>query len=699
MTAPLPRLRQDLQLLPARASDDGAPAWMLFDPLRNAYFRIGRRWFDLLRAWDADGEVVRRRVAAESGRTPGEGELGAFARFLGDNGLHDEAGPQTAAHLAAQAGRGRHGPLGTLVHNYLFFRVPLWRPDRFLAFTHPIVAPLLTRPFAVTVAILGVLALWLVSRQWDAFLAQSSSAWSLEGLVSFLLALAVVKVLHELGHAFMARRFGLSVPVMGIAFLVLMPVLYTDTTHAWRLTRRRDRLLVDGAGIFTELAVAVFATWAWLLLEDGPPRAAAFSLATAGWTMSLLINLNPFMRFDGYHLLADGLGVENLQARGFALGRWRLRELLFALGDPVPEPLPAARRRLLIAHAWGTWIYRFFLFVGIAILVYAFFIKVIAIALFVVEIVWFIALPVWREGKVWWTRRADIARSPRGWTTVATTAFLVFLSFVPLSRTVSVPAVLAVEQEVRLFAPRAGTLVQHAMLNGRTVDAGERLALLRDEEIDLRARSLAMRLALLETRIARAGADAEEATQLPVLQRERKALLREVSAVDELRDGLVLRAPFAGVLADIDPTLHDGRALARTDGLGMLRAHGGPALRGLVRERDLGRLATGATGRFVPDDPALPSRPVVLTQLADTAAASFDEPLLATSHGGPVPARAEADGVPVPQGAFYGAILRPEGSTPMQAVRGVAVLSAEGRSLAGGFFRRLAALAIRESGF
>ena len=73
------------------------------------------------------------------------------------------------------------------------------------------------------------------------------------------------------------------------------------------------------------------------------------------------------MRFDGYYAFSDAIGVENLQQRAFALGRWQLRRTLFGLDDPVPEPLPRHRARLLIGYAWGTWIYRFFLFLGIAL--------------------------------------------------------------------------------------------------------------------------------------------------------------------------------------------------------------------------------------------------------------------------------------------------------------------------------------------
>ena len=58
-------------------------------------------------------------------------------------------------------------------------------------------------------------------------------------------------------------------------------------------------------------------------------------------------------------------------------------------------------RRGLIAFAWLTWLYRLSVFVGIAALVYAFFIKAVGILLFLVEIVFFVLQPPLRELKLW----------------------------------------------------------------------------------------------------------------------------------------------------------------------------------------------------------------------------------------------------------------------------------------------------------
>ena len=157
---------------------------------------------------------------------------------------------------------------------------------------------------------------------------------------------------------------------METAFLVLWPVLYTDTNDAWKLPSVRQRQLINAAGVAAELALACLALLACHLLPEGPLRAAAFLLATTTWIMTLAVNLNPFMRFDGYFLMSDALGIENLHEHAFALGRWRLREWLFDLREAAPEPLVSGQTLALDLVCIWRLLYRLVPFVGIALLVY-----------------------------------------------------------------------------------------------------------------------------------------------------------------------------------------------------------------------------------------------------------------------------------------------------------------------------------------
>lgn len=133
------------------------------------------------------------------------------------------------------------------------------------------------------IGIAGLIGLALAARQWDAFTASLAAAFTPAGVFGFLCALAIAKSLHELGHAYVATRAGVRVAHMGVAFVVMWPMLYTDTGETWKLADARTRFAIASAGLVTELAIAALATLGWSLTADGALRDALFFLATTSW--------------------------------------------------------------------------------------------------------------------------------------------------------------------------------------------------------------------------------------------------------------------------------------------------------------------------------------------------------------------------------------------------------------------------------
>ncbi len=695
-------MREDLEVFKGWPQHNGAPSWVLFDPLRNKYFRLGFEAFELLSLWtQATVEKVQLAAKARLGRDVDADEVGEVAKFLMANELTSDPPEDGYQYFAGVEKGGKKSVFSRSLHGYLFFKIPLFRPDRFLQSTWSFIAPLYTRAAFILFVLFGLLAVYLVSRQWDGFKGQFIAFLSLQGLLYYGVSLIFVKICHELSHAYMAVRYGLKVPVIGIAFLVLMPILYTDTSNAWCLRSRKERLMIDGAGIMAELVLAVFATLLWVFLPEGPLRAVAFSVATVGWLLSLAVNLNPFMRFDGYYILSDWLGFENMQTRGFALARWRMREIFFGLGKPIPEQLSPNFRKIVIFHAWGTWIYRFFLFLGIALLVYAFFIKAVAIFLFVVEILWFILLPIYRELKEWWLMRQDIFEKRRGWISLSVLLVLLALMVLPLSSRVEVPAILRMKNEVVIYPPTAGRLLDVKISEGQKVKAGSVLVLMKSEVLERDIKLSIHKIELLKQRIARGNADAEDRAGRRVLMSELGAEQGTLKGLNRRVDELTIRAPFSGIVTDFDQRIYKGRMVARNQPLVYLRQSGEAVLNGLVPEEQIARLKPEAKGRFYPDDVTLQSFDVSLRSLSKTALRQLPDPEMADLFGGSIPVRQLDKKALAPVGSYYSAVMvidQQVGIHP-QTVRGMVLLQGEARSFAGRVLRRIAGVLIRESGF
>src|SRR6185369_17034752 len=107
------------------------------------------------------------------------------------------------------------------------------------------------------------------------------------------------------------------------------------------------------------------------------------------------------------------LGFPNLHERGTACAKWWLRRTFFGLDAPMPEPQLRPRQRAgLILFAYITWVYRLTVFLGIALLVYHFAFKLLGIFLMMVELVWFIAKPIWTEVAYLWSARRFVRIAP-----------------------------------------------------------------------------------------------------------------------------------------------------------------------------------------------------------------------------------------------------------------------------------------------
>lgn len=699
----LPPLRQDLALHAGPDAPDGTPTWTLHDPARNRFFHLSWPAFELLSRWGlGSAEAVLAAVQRETTLRPGLDDLEAVVQLLAGNHLLVAAGPGDTARLQAHARAATPSPGQWLLKNYLSLRVPLVRPMRWLQRWSPRVAWAFHPAFWLAVALLALAGLVLAARRWDEFVHTFVSYASLEGLLAIALAMSAAKVLHELGHAFTATRFGCRVPTMGVAFLVLWPVLYTDTNEAWKLTSRRQRLAIGAAGMLSELALASLALVAWSLLPAtpawAPVRSGAFLLATTTWVLTLAINASPFMRFDGYFLLSDAVNMPNLHDRAFALARWWLRERLFAWGDPPPEPLTRTRRGWLIAFAGATWLYRLVLFFGIALLVYHAFFRLLGAVLLAVELGWFIARPIAAELAVWWRRRADLRWNRSTRRTAACCGALLLLAAWPWQATVRAPGVLGAAQAQGVYAPATAQVVTPPPTAGRNVRAGEPLLTLRSPALQYQLALAQAREQTLRWQVEQQPFDATLRDAGPALRKRWEAAAAEVAGLQQEIGRLDVRAPFAGRVAQVD----DDAPLDAWVPAGelLLRVVGpdGAQVDAFVGEDALGDLRPGEPARFVPSAPEEASVRCRLGRIDAVQLPALDRPGLASVHGGPIDAERQPDGRLVPRQPTFHVRLDhcDRALAPEMEVEGTAILSGERTSWIGRGLRRAVALWNRE---
>jgi putative peptide zinc metalloprotease protein len=700
--APLPPMREDLRLYPGPAHADGSPSWRILDPVRNSFFEIGWLEFELLARWRGQphGTALLEQVAAETPLKPSPEELKDLIDFLATNQLLAPRSAMAQEVLGRRLRESKHAWYLQVLHHYLFFRLPLFRPDAFLARTVGLTDVFFTRGFIVVVLALLGLDLYLVSREWYSVTDAMARMLTPRAFVYYAVAVTFSKIVHEFAHAYAARRYGVRVPTMGVAFLVLWPFLYTDTSETWKLADRRKQLAVAAAGMSAELVLAVLSTLLWALAPEGGAKNILFVLASTTWVVTLAVNLSPFMRFDGYFVLSDLLGFPNLHERSFACARRWMRATFFGLDEPLTEPGLRPRQRAgLIIFAWLTWAYRLTVFVGVALLVYHIAFKLLGIFLMLVEVIWFIARPIWREiAYVWKERRAVRMAWRPAIVLLALVTALVWL--VPVSYEVTAPAIVRAQQEHAVYAPFAARVTAVRVSDRQRVGVETELVSLEALDLEVREKKADISIVAARAELARMPASVRLQENYGVLQERLAQALAEKQAVRDEYDRQALRAQQVGIVRDLAPDLLAGRWVNPRQLLMRVVSDDVPLIEAYVSERQVAAIVPGQAVRFFPQ---LPDRPVLTGEVVavdKSPQKELSRPLLASLHGGDVLVKRDQHGSLVAQDAVFRVIVKPVGASPKvdSVIHGSVRIETGLRFLVENFVYRILSVLIREGG-
>ena len=699
---PWPVLRQDLTLYTAPADKSGAPIWTLHDPARNQYFEIDWIAFEIISRLElGDSALICQQINEQTTLYVTPQDVEKTQDFLVENELISRHSHQELGQLLTKSERLQKRWFDALLHGYLFFRVPIFRSDKFLEKLLPQLSFLYERRFYQLTAIIFLLGLWGVFNQWDSFQSTLVDTFSLDGVLGYAGAVIVVKVLHELGHALTAKKCGCRVPTMGLAFLVMWPVAYTDVTESWKLDSHKKRLLIASAGIVTEALIAAWAIFLWSVLPDGAIKSLFFFLGTTSFAATIAINASPFMRFDGYFLLCDLVGMSNLHGRSFAYARWWLRGKLFGLNDLPPESFGKLQSRLVLLFSLITWVYRLVVFFGIALLVYHYFFKALGVALFVVEIWFFILRPIFQEIKFWHSRWSEIGigitQKPIYYIMVGAILFLI----IPFDLTVSAQGMYKPERSLLVVATQTAQVVKMPPPLGSKVEQGAQLIGLYVPELEKKIKNLKARIELLTQQYGAAGFDPKMASHQLIFKEQVLSTQGELDGLIAEYDKLNRKAAFAGTVIDVDPDLFLGEWVSKSSALVTVVDEKNWIVDCYVAEEDLSRIDKGNWGRFVAEAPGVGAVGLTVVSIDRDATRVLTEGPLSSVSGGEILVRGQNNKL-IPERAVYRVRLKVDGTPPKLStgyIRGRVVVLAWPKSILGDFVRGGLSILVRELGF
>jgi putative peptide zinc metalloprotease protein len=270
--------------------------------------------------------------------------------------------------LVARAQRKAWRQMVSRISNPLAIRVPLFDPEPFLRRTQWIIAPVFTRlAVALWLCLMGVAA-WLAAANWQE-LSRTASEGAFLGADLLLVSLTypVIKLLHELGHAYCTRHWGGEVREVGLLFLLFAPVPYVDASQSTAFASKWRRAGVAAAGIVVELTLAALALIFWLHAEPGVARALAFNIMLIGSISTIAFNGNPLLRFDGYFILSDLIEIPNLSVQANQYFWYLVQRYTLKIRN-LSQPRRELRERVwLLGYAILSLIYRILIVIAISV--------------------------------------------------------------------------------------------------------------------------------------------------------------------------------------------------------------------------------------------------------------------------------------------------------------------------------------------
>jgi putative peptide zinc metalloprotease protein len=634
-TSPLPRPRSDLLFTPVQ--ENRRTLYIIEDPVRNLFFRVGREEYLLISSLgqaDSLPELLEM-VAEKSGVTLTPEQAQTIFTWLASRQLlqADNAAPLLGA-IAQEKALAKLKSLQRL--NLITFKIPLFNPDPLLRHCG-FLFWLVGGPFLALWLAAAFLAIATLVSEWPAFIGQSLGFFSTANLLWIWLIWFALKVLHELFHALACYRYGGRVYEAGVLLILFIPLSYVNATSSWRFPSKWQRIHVAVAGMFSELGVAFVALLIWAHSPDSPGGFIAHNTVIIAGVSSLLFNANPLMRFDGYYVLSDLLGIPNLYQQGLHFVKARMASFFLGISDPTPAP-----RTLIKFYGVAIHIWRLLVLVSLGFLASHLAGGLGIFITFGAVLVW-VGLPLATFIKRWPTYRQSNPRLGRHFALrLAGTVLLIAagMQLIGWEKRVIAPAVVEYQEQFRVRSKASGFVERIAVADGDRVTTGQLLLVLENPDLEQHRHQLELQLGQLAVKM-RLAHSARRIPELQILRDQEQTLSRELAAVQRDIADLVITAPGDGICLSDNLADLQGTFLGKGQELLWIVSLQQKQLTGMAAQNDIDRF------RQLLDQPlrvemraaGLGSFEAKLTRIAPQMTTSLAHPALGATYGGPLDVR------------------------------------------------------------
>ena len=251
-----------------------------------------------------------------------------------------------------------------------------------------------------------------------------------------------------------------------------------------------------------------------------------------------------------------------------------------------------------------------------------------------------------------------------------------------------------------MYMPLPGQLRQVLVSRGDHVSAGQTLIQFDSSDLDSRISQSQIQVELLRWQLSFYGQDKRLINRRRIVLSELDSALSEYKSLLNEREKLLFKAPFEGVILDINDQLNVGEWIAQDEAILTLAQDNAYKIEALVNEAHLGQVLSSQQAIFYPEQLDWPSIKCKIIRI-DNASSNQIAPEYASIYSGSVPVKGHNRNDLVPETSVYRVWLQADTQDVMinRAIRGNVMIDAPAESYAGFLWKRVMAVLIRESGF
>ncbi len=486
-----PRLRRvrvgvRAELETTRQIFNGEPCYVVRDPISFQTFKFSPDDYQVFVALNDSeelGTIFDRLVEREAVDADEEEDFFQFIIHLNQVGILTLP-VSDGKSLYERFMQRRAGELKAKLLGIFFLRVPLFQPNQFLNRTIHLVRPIFSRAaFAIWLISLMICGC-IIASHWSEFCDPLATMLTLKNIPILWSLIVFLKIFHEFGHAYACKHFGGDVPEMGAFFIVGTPCAYVDASASWGFGKSRHRIMVALAGMYFESILAMIALFIWTFTSPGIVHSAAQYAVVLSTIVTIGFNANPLMKYDGYYVLGDLLGMPNLKGDSQQQLNNDLKRAFFGIRRPAIGRTFVGRIFLSL-FGFASAVYKLIVIFGISVMI-AFKVPALGIGLagfYVVQTIWqsltkllgfLLKSPELESNRL----RAFVV------TTIVAAAAFLSLTLLPIPGNVKSTGVVRRTLDTPIHAPSDGFLTSIEVLEGACVPDRQPLFQLKDVELE-----------------------------------------------------------------------------------------------------------------------------------------------------------------------------------------------------------------------